>query len=225
MNLEGKTINFLGDSITEGVGVADRNHNRYDNRLKRECNLKAVYNYGVSGTRLAHQSAPSDNPRHDLCFCGRAFDMMPYVDIVVVYGGVNDYLHGDAPIGQYGDRTPATFYGGVYFLMNALKEKYPNGKVVFLTPARCKTGDDDDLYPALHRPMKLPDAMPLLGYVEIIQRLARDFDIPVLDLYHTLGIDPHDDEMKKNYTADGLHFNDEGHKILADRLREFLEAL
>ena len=31
MELKGKTINFLGDSITEGVGVSDIQNNRYDN--------------------------------------------------------------------------------------------------------------------------------------------------------------------------------------------------
>lgn len=34
-------------------------------------------------------------------------------DIVVVYGGVNDYAHGDAPIGTPEDTTPSTFYGAV----------------------------------------------------------------------------------------------------------------
>ena len=41
MTLEGKIIDFLGDSITEGVGVVDRENNRYDNVLKKTCNLKA----------------------------------------------------------------------------------------------------------------------------------------------------------------------------------------
>lgn len=31
MTLEGKIIDFLGDSITEGVGVEDCENNRYDN--------------------------------------------------------------------------------------------------------------------------------------------------------------------------------------------------
>lgn len=44
--MEGKTINFLGDSITECVGVVNLK-NRYDNRLKNMLNLKAVYNYGI----------------------------------------------------------------------------------------------------------------------------------------------------------------------------------
>ena len=35
MELKGKIVDFLGDSITEGVGVTDRATNRYDNVMKR----------------------------------------------------------------------------------------------------------------------------------------------------------------------------------------------
>ena len=50
MDLKGKTINFLGDSITEGCGVTDIEANRYDNVIKRNCQLKKVNNYGIGGT-------------------------------------------------------------------------------------------------------------------------------------------------------------------------------
>ena len=120
-----KIINFLGDSITEGYCVSDLK-NRYDNILKEKYNLKMVNNYGIGGTRLAHQSKPSENPKHDLCFCGRAYYLNPDADIIVVYGGVNDYLHGDAYIGKKEDKTPETFYGAVNFLMTFLKETYKN---------------------------------------------------------------------------------------------------
>ena len=90
MELKGKVIDFLGDSITEGVGVSDRKNNRYDNVLKRECGLKETYNYGVGGSRIAHQRTPSAKPRHDLCFCGRAYDLNKTADVIVVYGGIND---------------------------------------------------------------------------------------------------------------------------------------
>ena len=117
MNISGFKVNFLGDSITEGGGVKDIANNRYDNRLKAMCNLSGVNNYGISGTRLAHQIRPSELPQQDLCFCGRAYYIDASADMVVVYGGVNDYLHGDAPFGQLGDTTPATFCGGVYFFI------------------------------------------------------------------------------------------------------------
>lgn len=224
MKLEGKIIDFLGDSITEGAGVADRESNRYDNILKRECKLAAVYNYGIGGTRLAHQSEPSEKPRHDLCFCGRAYDLNREADIIVVYGGINDYIHGDAPVGKPGDTTPATFYGAVYFLMNFLRTEYAGKTVVFMAPARCNYSGITSEQPST-RPMKKADAMPVIGYVNAIQETAAQFDIPVLDLYNTLGIDPNIPEHKEKYTTDGLHFNDAGHHILAARLKEFLEAL
>lgn len=224
MKLEGKIIDFLGDSITEGVGVSDRERNRYDNVLKRACKLAATYNYGISGTRLAHQSVPSEKPRHDLCFCGRAYDLNRSADIIVVYGGINDYFHGDAPVGEIGDTTPATFCGAVYFLMNFLRTEYADKTVVFMTPARCYFNGISSEKPST-RPQKRADAMPVIEYVKIIQKTAAQFEIPVLDLYHTLGIDPNREEDRIQYTADGLHFNDDGHRVLAAHLKDFLEAL
>ena len=224
MELQGKIIDFLGDSITEGVGVADRENNRYDNVLKKNCGLAATYNYGIGGTRLVHQRTPSDKPRHDLCFFGRAYDLNKSADIIVVYGGVNDYLHGDAPFGQFGDTSPANFCGGVYRLMDFLKTEYADKTVVFMTPARLHYDGMDGSKPS-HRPQKAADAKPLPEYVRVIEQTASQFRIPVLNLYEKLGIDPTNPEDKEKYTADGLHFNDAGHHILAARLQEFLESL
>ena len=223
MELKGKIIDFLGDSITEGVGVTDQN-NRYDNIVHRRLELAAHYNYGIGGTRLAHQSAPSETPRYDLCFCGRAYLLDKSADLIVVYGGVNDYIHGDAYFGKMEDRTPETFCGAVYFLMNFLKTNYEGKKIVFMTPAhmhfrgisdKCLTG----------RPMKKPDAQPLSAYVEVIKARGKELGIPVLDLFEKLPIDPNNESDREKYTVDGLHFNDDGHEILANTLCDFLESL
>lgn len=224
MNIKGFTVNFLGDSITEGVGVTDIANCRYDNRLAVMCGLPKVNNYGIGGTRLAHQVHASPKPRHDLCFCGRAYDMDTTADMVVVYGGVNDYLHGDAPFGEMGDKTPATFCGGVYFLMHYLREVYGEKPLVFMTPARCFYRGIDDLYPSTHE-RKTVTAKPLRDYVDVILETGKQFGIPVLNLYENLGIDPHDPEMHKAYTVDGLHFNDAGHAFIAQRLKDFIETL
>ena len=223
MELKGKIIDFLGDSITEGVGVTDQN-NRYDNVIHRRFELAAHYNYGIGGTRLAHQSVPSEIPRYDLCFCGRAYLLDQSADLIVVYGGVNDYIHGDAYFGTMEDRTPTTFCGAVYFLMNFLKTNYEGKQIVFMTPAhmhfrgisdKCLTG----------RPMKKPDAQPLSAYVEVIKARGEELGIPVLDLFEKLPIDPSNESDREKYTVDGLHFNDEGQGILAKTLGDFLETL
>ena len=224
MDLNGKIIDFLGDSITEGVGVSDRANNRYDNVMRREYNLKATYNYGIGGTRIAHQSVPSAKPRHDLCFCGRAYNMNKDADIIVVYGGVNDYFHGDAYIGKPEDTTPLTFWGGVNFLMSLLKENYAGKTIVFMTPAReCVHGITDEL--PSPRPIKKEDAKPLIHYVDIIKEAGEKHGIPVLDLYHNLPINPNIPEHTEKYTVDGVHFNDAAHAIIAKTLGDFLLAL
>ena len=103
MQLQGLTVHFLGDSITAGHSVADIANNRYDNILKVTCGLKEVRNYAIGGTRIAHQYQPSPEARWDLHFCGRAEMMAADADMIVVFGGTNDYGHGDAPVGQLGD--------------------------------------------------------------------------------------------------------------------------
>lgn len=225
MNITNYKVNFLGDSITEGVGVADIENCRYDNRIAKMFKLSSVNSYGISGTRLAHQSHPSAKPRYDLCFCGRAYDMDHTADMVVVYGGVNDYIHGDAPFGEIGDTTPETFCGGVYFLMNFLRETYGDKPIIFMTPARCFLRHEvDDLIPSTHAAKRVV-GKPLCDYADVIIQTAKSFDIAALDLYHNLGLDPHDPECFETYTIDGLHFNDEGHAVLANCLKNFIESL
>ena len=224
MDIKGFKVNFLGDSITEGHGVTDRANCRFDNRLAVMCGLSQVNNYGIGGTRLAHQRVPSEKPRYDVCFCGRAYDMDTTADMVIVYGGVNDYIHGDAPFGQMGDTTPATYCGGVYFLMNYLREVYGSKPIIFMSPARCFLRKEvSDLIPSTHAKKTTP-GKELIAYVDAILETAKQFDIPVLDLYRDLGIDPHDEESFNTYTTDGLHFNDAGHGVIAEKLKAFIEA-
>ena len=225
MNIKGFKVNFLGDSITYGVGVSDVENCRYDRRIAKMLEISQVNNYGVNGSRMAHQTVPSAKPWYDLCFCGRAYTMDTSADMVIVYGGVNDYIHGDAPFGEIGDTTPATFCGGVYFLMNYIRENYGDKPVVFITPARCFLRHEvDDLLPSVHAAKRVP-GKPLEAYADVISQTAEQFDIKVLDLYHNLGIDPHIPEHFEKYTIDGLHFNDEGHALIAAKLKELIESM
>lgn len=225
MNVKGFKVNFLGDSITEGVGVSDIPNCRYDNRIAKMLELSAVNNYSISGSRLAHQQYPSAKPRYDLCFCGRAYDMDETADMVIVYGGVNDYIHGDAPFGEIGDKIPTTYCGGVYFLMNYLRETYKDKPIIFFTPARCFLRNQvDDLFPSVHAAKRIP-GKPLKDYADVILETAKQFNIKILDLYNDLGVDPHISEQFQKYTTDGLHFNDDGHALLAEKLKELIESI
>lgn len=51
MDLKGKTINFLGDSITYGYGTTGPAF-RYDTLLAKACGLRAANNYSVGALAL-----------------------------------------------------------------------------------------------------------------------------------------------------------------------------
>ncbi len=218
MELQGKTVAFLGDSITEGQGTTS-SKKRYDTLAARALGFQAL-NYGIGGTRIAHQHHASEKPRWDLCFCGRAYLIDPRADLILVFGGANDYGHGDAPFGTLGDCTPDTFCGAVDFLMRLLQQRYPKSRLAFLTPIRRLGGEA----PYDH-PYKLPDARPLEDYAQVILEKGRQYGIPVLDTYHELGIDPNVPGDCEEYTVDGTHLNDNGHRKLAQLVEQFLIGL
>ncbi len=132
MELTGKKINFLGDSITYGVG-ASAVDKRYTDIISQKTGA-ICRNYGVSGTRIAIQKTPSETPQADLYFGGRVEAMDCDADIVIIFGGTNDFGHGDAPLGKMSDRTAETFYGALHILYKSLIEKYINSTIVIITP-------------------------------------------------------------------------------------------
>ena len=211
MEIKSKKINFLGDSITEGVGVSAP-ENKYVEVFAREYGA-IVRNYGISGTRIAKQTNTyANNPGYDYDFCLRANEMDPDADIVVVFGGTNDFGHGDAPFGTMGDRTPDTFFGACHTLMRTLIERYPTTEIVFMTP--------------LHRTDEEREGRePLSAFVRAIKEVAEFYSLPVLDLYATAGIQPQIEAHREFYMPDGLHPNDLGARKVAERLGAFLLAL
>ena len=211
MELQGKIVNFLGDSITEGTGVSDLVNNRYDRVILRKCGLKAANNYGIGGTRFARRREPHENPRFDLDFCGRYAQMDDDADIIVVFGGTNDYGHGDAPLGQMGDRSVWSFYGACHTLFSGLIEKYPDKLIVVMTP--------------MHRTTELDKNPPLRDFVYAEREVAEFYSIPVLDLWSNLGISARVPVQKELYFKDNVHPNDAGHEKIAYTLKRFLENM
>ena len=221
MNLKGLTINFLGDSITAGVGASSED-TVYHAVLKRNAELAEVRNYGISATRFALQNGTPNRPKDDFVdvnsFCER-FDKMEDADAVVVFGGTNDYGHGDAEIGEFSDRTPETFCGACHYLFSGLVKKYLGKPIVIMTPLH-RIGENQasvEKGEGAHSPLKV--------YVNIIREVAEYYSLPVLDLYATSGLQPEIKEIQENYLPDGLHPNDNGNAVIAYKLQKFLEML
>ena len=216
MNLNGLKINFLGDSITEGVGVSS-SENIFLNLLAKEYGFTAR-NYGVSGSRIANQLNPGNpNDRMERCFVTRIGDMDPDADVIVVFGGTNDFGHGDAPLGTPEDRTVNTYYGACHCLCKGLIEKYPGAEIVIMTPLhRC-----NELNPRGDG-WKARDYGILSTYVDILKEVATEYSLPILDLWSVSGIQPCVEAHRLAYMPDGLHPNDAGQALLAERIANFI---
>ena len=215
MELKGKKINFLGDSITEGVGTSGYPH-RYFDLIASQCGAECR-GYGISGTRIAIQNTPSDPPSFDLYFSSRVDGMDADADAVVVFGGTNDFGHGDAPFGTMADRTPATFMGGLHDLCTRLINRYPGKLIVLCTPLH-RLGEESKW-----GERKDSAAGSLLDYVRGIRQVAEYYGIPVLDLFANSGIQPAVEIQREMFMPDGLHPNDAGHVLLANLVIRFLE--
>ncbi|MDD7254466.1 SGNH/GDSL hydrolase family protein [Bullifex porci] len=222
MKLTNKIVSFLGDSITEGVGVSNIELYRFDNLIKQRCGCKRVNNYGISGTRIAHKTQPTEKARHDMNFCGRCFDMDKESDVIIVFGGVNDYLHGDAPLGKLGDKGRDTFCGSVDYLTRTIREEYPNATLVFFTPAHCYC---DDGYSQIKPEGLIREEHLLSKFREAIIKIAPNNGFYVFDMAKELEIDPKLPEDKEKYTVDGLHFNDVGNSVIADVMIKCIETI
>ena len=209
MELKGLKINIIGDSITEGVGASSYDK-CYVARFAAETGA-IVRNYGISGTRIARRSEPYEKPNFDRDFCGRYQDMDDDADLIVVFGGTNDYGHGDAPLGKMEDRDVWSFYGACHVLFSGLVAKYPDKPIVVLTP--------------LHRIPKPDRPEELQRFVEVLRQVAEYYSMPVLDLWATSGMQPLVPEQHALYFADLVHPNDRGHAQIAYKLRKFLENL
>lgn len=218
MDLHNKKINFIGDSITAGAGTTLGETSTFWNILGQRTGA-IVRGYGIGGTCIARQYDIIYPEMDEPFFITRVPQMDPDADIIVVFGGTNDFGHGDAPLGTMSDRTNDTFYGAMHLLCQALIERYPQATIVIMTPLHRLSEQD------IINERGIRNCATLEDYVDIECRVAAHYGLPVLDLFRTSGLQPAVPIIREQYMPDGLHPNDAGHERLADRLISFLSTL
>ena len=194
----GKNANFLGDSQTDDAG----NYKSvffYD-WLKDILGLSATNNYGYSGTTIM----PIEGQTRS--FLERYTSMSDDADLIVVWGGTNDYQYGHA-LGEVDDTANTTFCGALNNLCKGLIAKYPKKDILFVTPT-----PRGNLSTAVATQKDYADA--------IIDVCAK-YCIPVFDAFRKCNM-PIIVDSDRVYTADGLHLNDLGHEILGKSMANFI---
>ncbi len=220
MQLRGKKINFLGDSITEGAGT-DGLAYAFPALLKEELGLAESRNYGIGGTRIAPQQLPNlRDCRLDGDYYTRLSTLDPDADLIFIWGGTNDYGHGNAPFGQVGDASPATFCGAVRCMLEKARARFPQARLVLATPLERLNSDSP--YGDGGQPFTVP---PLSEYACAMREIAEEQGVPLLDFFAMKTLDPNVPLLRGIYVPDGLHPNNAGHQVLCRIIKDFLEKL
>ena len=213
MNLHGKKIAFLGDSITFGACIKDIN-NSYVNLVAKSVDWDEVSNCSLCGSRIGDYIG--EDPRNiGPSFVERFPDMPDGMDIVVVFGGTNDFGIGNEPLGEITDETAQTFRGALNILMKGLKVKYPDAFLVFMTPLHRKTENT---------PNESTGAI-LKEYVEAIKERAAYYKINVLDLFSAESLEPTASYYESMLIGDGIHPNEMGHAVIAEEVIKYLNEI
>lgn len=204
---------FLGDSITYG-GCATKPELRYTSRVGEMLHCKPSV-YGVIGTRLAKQRVPSATPSFDEDFLTRA-ETMDDADFVFVFGGTNDYGHGDADLGTTESRDSYTFCGAVHNLAEYLIGRYGKENLCFILPLWRYDEDNphgEDGTQAKTRPS-------LKEYVRAEIAVLDALGVRYLNLREVFPVPP--TKAPSEYYVDGLHPTDKGHELLAKCIVRYL---
>lgn len=201
-------INFLGDSITEGC-CADKVENNYVS-LVGTLLPALTRNYGIGGTRLAHQKIDDGQ---DLYYASRV-DLMDHdADLMFVFGGTNDYGHGNAPLGEVKDSTLDSYCGSINVLIDKLLEHYKKERIIFILPLH-RINENNPYGDGSKKEI----SASLNTYISLLVDILNIRGIKYVDFRNDFG------EAENNpYFADGLHPSNEGHRFLAELICKYIK--
>ncbi len=210
----GKIINVLGDSITYGYGLSNPTTERFTSLLAQKTGA-TINNYGQSGSKISKiegDEIPS--------FLDRVGSMDKSADLIIVFGGTNDYWHAQTPIGTEADGNSAFKCALSNVIQYILQWGHKGKELVVITPFnQCNKTSST-----------VKDCLTDLGYGNLeafrnaILEVCSNCGVPVLDLWAESGMDiRRNNDVTSYFTQDGIHPNATGHQRIADRLFSFIE--
>ena len=236
LNLKkGGRVCFLGDSITEGVGVGEGE--RYFDFLSAMLEIETV-GCGVNGAQLSGVEKQA----------ARVYEMFgDDVDAIFVFAGTNDF-YGGVPIGStFTEHSETvivkrddggeplvtnerrvrefcmdskTVCGRLNRVLSFLKHCYHDKLIVLMTPihrAYATFGNSNIQYSELYANSA---GVFFEDYIKAVREAADVWSVSLIDLYRESGLFPLFDESASeffvNTETDRLHLNRRGHLRIAE---------
>ena len=216
-DFSGKTITFLGDSITYGVG-ASSTANRYSSQVAASLGMTEI-NMGISGTVMCTGG-------HRTSRLGDIQKISLDSDYVGILLGINDFdqCRNDGTsnyyaLGEFGTSDTTTIYGALDKMCKDLVARFgsTDTKVFLMTPVITSWNNSVSGTRDWDQSKANACGYTLRELCDAIVEVATYYGIVTLDLNTEC-------EMSAADFSDGIHPNDSGAKKIADTIEAFLLA-
>lgn len=220
--LENKKVIFYGDSITHNwlkythdldkvANYDGKSMSGYAGIILKETKATKIDNFAVSGGCYADTSSFTERQvfRHFPYQIDNSISKLSDADVIFIFFGTNDYS-SQTPFGRYDELLPAkdshTFYSGMNYGFNKIKEINPKAKVFVLTLLNRTCPIDVETF-----------NYSLNEYNLAIKHNAKRFGFQIIDISSLFKLEANFPNGKGPiYSDDGLHPNELGHKVLAE---------
>lgn len=212
-------IAFLGDSLTDKGVYSDIVTTHYTDYIYENYSfVTGIQNVGLAGSCIA---GLPNKQGVNMSFIQRYNQIDDNADVIVILGGTNDFGYGSSllpnPLGQYGDDSAQTFYGGLKVLIDGITVDYPEAEIVFVTPVYRKEQEANGI------PNRNKFGFTLSQYVNAIKETCEKNDINCFDAFNE--IKEIDAFTHTEYEVDGLHLNNDGNILLGKYIGDFLSEI
>ncbi|HGK7331382.1 TPA: hypothetical protein ACJ51R_000558 [Streptococcus suis] len=198
---------FLGDSLTERNARATKFYHDY---IIDELGIIGL-NMGVSGS--GYKRRESEN----LAFYQRIVNVPGDVDVLTIFGSFNDLGVSNLTLGNWDDSGTTTIAGCINTTLDTFFDRHPTTPVGLISPT---PWNDTNLSNPQTQQAK---------YVALLEQIANNRGLPFLNLYKESGLRPWDTNFRQlMYSRDdgnGVHPDENGHKLIYPKIREFLKSL
>jgi len=208
---------ILGDSISADYYG---NYTKWVTLLTEEGFLPAsTNNNSVHATGFVARYTAEGDTDNDFLHRLEAVADKDSFDLVVVFGGINDYIQ-NVPMGESGGDIRSQFVPAVEYFFEYLVSNFTQARIVVLTPLRTYNENANT------------QGQLQTAYADHIKAVAGRYCLPVLDLTKESGFCPYHAGFKERWTlvpegydsGDGVHPNAQyQEKFLAPMIRNFLE--